>query len=86
MRHVHHLSWLLFSSAKYLPGDLVTWMLPGNLPHIGIVSDRVEADAGRPLIIHNIGVGPAGDLYLDQRNVPDWQVRRGSACVPSGNS
>ncbi len=42
---------------RYSAGDLVTWMLPGNLPHIGIVSDRRSAD-GRPLIIHNIGAGP----------------------------
>ncbi len=40
------------------PGDLVTWMLPGNLPHIGIVSDRRSADGLRPFIIHNIGRGP----------------------------
>lgn len=42
--------------APYLPGDIVTWMLPGNLPHIGIVSDRRTAD-GTPLILHNIGRG-----------------------------
>ncbi len=42
----------------YLPGDLVTWMLPGNLPHIGIVTDRKLADSNRPLIVHNIGSGP----------------------------
>jgi uncharacterized protein YijF (DUF1287 family) len=40
----------------YLPGDIVTWSLPGNLPHIGIVSDRRAAD-GTPLILHNIGAG-----------------------------
>ena len=40
----------------YLPGDIVTWMLPGNLPHIGIVSDRRTAE-GTPLILHNIGAG-----------------------------
>ncbi len=42
----------------YQPGDLVTWMLPGNLPHIGIVVDRRSADGERPLIVHNIGRGP----------------------------
>ena len=42
----------------YLPGDLVTWMLPGNLPHIGIVVDRLTANSDRPLIVHNIGAGP----------------------------
>ena len=44
--------------AAYRPGDLVTWMLPGNLPHIGVVSERRSADGKRPLIIHNIGRGP----------------------------
>lgn len=46
------------SPDQYQPGDLLTWMLPGNLPHIGIVSDRTTADEERPLIIHNIGAGP----------------------------
>jgi uncharacterized protein YijF (DUF1287 family) len=44
--------------ARYKAGDLVTWMLPGNLPHIGIVTDRRSADSKRPLIVHNIGQGP----------------------------
>ena len=44
--------------ADYRAGDIVTWMLPGNLPHIGIVSDRVSATTGHPLIVHNIGAGP----------------------------
>ena len=42
----------------YQAGDLVTWMLPGNLPHIGIVVDGRSADGQRPLIVHNIGAGP----------------------------
>ena len=42
--------------APYLPGDIVTWKLPGNLDHIGIVSDRRATD-GTPLILHNIGRG-----------------------------
>ncbi len=50
----------------YAPGDLVTWMLPGNLPHIGIVIDRRSIDGGRPLIVHNIGAGPkVGDVLFD---------------------
>lgn len=40
----------------YLPGDIITWKLPGNLDHIGIVSDR-RTVAGMPLILHNIGAG-----------------------------
>jgi hypothetical protein len=42
----------------YKPGDLVTWMLAGNLPHIGIVIDQFSDDGKRPLIVHNIGAGP----------------------------
>ena len=43
--------------AAYRAGDLVTWMLPGNLPHIGVVIDR-RAPGGTPLVVHNIGRGP----------------------------
>jgi uncharacterized protein YijF (DUF1287 family) len=52
------------SPAAYQPGDLVTWMLPGNLPHIGIVSDRFAPTTSRPLMIHNIGSGPVEDDIL----------------------
>ncbi len=40
----------------FMPGDLVTCTLPGNLPHIMLVSDRKNND-GLPLVIHNIGRG-----------------------------
>lgn len=42
----------------YAPGDVVTWMLPGNLPHIGIVTNNISLGTGNPLIVHNIGAGP----------------------------
>lgn len=42
----------------YLPGDLVTWMLDGNLPHIGIVVEARSRDGKRHQIVHNIGAGP----------------------------
>jgi uncharacterized protein len=51
------------SASTYQPGDLVTWMLPGNLPHIGIVSDRTGSH-GTPLIIHNIGRGTREENIL----------------------
>ena len=50
-------------AADYRAGDLVTWMLPGNLPHIGIVSDR-KSLFGTPLIVHNIGRGTREDDIL----------------------
>lgn len=43
--------------ADYKPGDLVSFIVAGSLPHIGIVSTRQSADM-RPLIVHNIGEGP----------------------------
>jgi uncharacterized protein YijF (DUF1287 family) len=49
----------------YLPGDLVTWRVTNNLPHIGIVSNvRSEKDPNRYKIIHNIGLGPKLDDML----------------------
>ena len=42
----------------YSPGDLVTWDLGGNVPHIGIVVDRRAPQTGRYMLVHNIGQGP----------------------------
>lgn len=41
----------------YSPGDLVTWDLGGNVPHIGIVVDQ-RAGGGRYMVVHNIAQGP----------------------------
>ena len=48
----------------YSPGDIVSWMLPGNLPHIGIVTNKYSEVTGNPLIVHNIGSGPSLDDML----------------------
>ena len=39
-------------------------MLPGNLPHIGIVVEDKSDDGKRPMIVHNIGWGPKMDDML----------------------
>jgi uncharacterized protein YijF (DUF1287 family) len=44
------------AGGDFQPGDIVTSRLPGNLPHVMIVSHRL-APAGHPLVIHNIGAG-----------------------------
>jgi len=41
----------------YHPGDLVTYDLGGNVPHIAIVVDRKGA-GDRFMVVHNIGAGP----------------------------
>lgn len=46
------------SANDYKPAELVSWMLPGNLPHIGVVTDKISQKTGNPLIVHNIGSGP----------------------------
>ncbi len=42
----------------FSPGDLVTWDLGGNVPHIGIIVDQKSPQTGRYMIVHNIGQGP----------------------------
>ena len=50
----------------YVAGDIVTWMLSENLPHIGIVVDLRSEDGNKPLIVHNIGSGPViEDMLFD---------------------
>ena len=44
-------------SMDFRPGDIVSQRLPGGLPHIGIVSDKMNRDGAHPLVIHNIGAG-----------------------------
>lgn len=41
---------------SFLAGDIVTCIVPPNLPHIMIVSDK-KTNEGIPLVIHNIGAG-----------------------------
>lgn len=48
----------------YQMGNIVTWMLPGNLPHIGIVIHKKSNDGKRPLIVHNIGKGQIAEDIL----------------------
>ncbi|KFI06506.1 hypothetical protein JN27_12420 [Massilia sp. BSC265] len=47
----------------YAPGDIVTWMLPPGLPHIGLVAD-VRTAGGVSLVIHNIGAGTRMEDHL----------------------
>jgi hypothetical protein len=48
-------------------GDLVTSLVGGTLPHIGIVSDRREN--GRPLVLHNIGAGTREEDVLTAHEI-----------------
>lgn len=41
----------------YKTGEIVTWMINGKLPHIGIVTHKKSVDGKRPLLVHNVGGG-----------------------------
>lgn len=46
------------NGGDFRPGDVVSWDLDGKgMTHIGIVSNHWNSDAGRYLIVHNIGSG-----------------------------
>ena len=45
-------------TVDYSPGDIVTWDLGGDVPHIGMVVNVKSRESGRLLIVHNIGQGP----------------------------
>ena len=65
------------NAGDYLQGDLVTWMLPGNLPHIGLVTNRRSPDGKRPLIVHNIGRGPElEDMLFDYPITGHYRYRK----------
>lgn len=61
--------------SDYKPGDIVSWRLANNRPHIGIVSDvKADNDSNRNnnryQIIHNIGWGPQQeDVLFDYKIV-----------------
>ncbi|MWB94417.1 DUF1287 domain-containing protein [Flavobacterium sp. GA093] len=43
--------------SDYKTGELVTWMINGKLPHIGIITNKKSQDGKRNLIVHNVGGG-----------------------------
>lgn len=45
------------NASDYKTGEIVTWMINGKLPHIGIVTHLKSEDGKRNLIVHNVGGG-----------------------------
>lgn len=52
------------TSSGWQPGDIVTMLVPGGRPHIGIVSSALAPGTERPTVIHNIGFGTQNDDIL----------------------
>ena len=72
-------------ASAYQPGDLVTWMLPGNLPHIGIITFQKTENSKIPLVVHNIGCGvQIEDILLEFPITGHYRYAvRGHSSVPS---
>jgi uncharacterized protein YijF (DUF1287 family) len=45
------------NAKDYKSGEIVTWIINGKLPHIGIITNKKSNDGKRNLIVHNIGNG-----------------------------
>ena len=64
------------AAADYQPGDLVTWRLRSNLPHIGLITDLRSEDGERYLVVHNIGPGPeVEDALFDHEITSHFRFR-----------
>ena len=48
----------------YKPGEIVTWMINGKLPHIGIITHKKSPDGKRLMIVHNVGNGQVSEDCL----------------------
>ena len=47
----------------YKTGEIVTWMINGKLPHIGIITHKKSTE-GNPMIVHNVGGGQVAEDCL----------------------
>lgn len=56
------------NAKDYKTGEIVTWMINGKLPHIGIITNKKSPD-GNPMIVHNVGGGQVLEDCLF-----DWKI------------
>lgn len=63
--------------ADYKPGDIVTWMLSGNLPHIGIVVNKPSKRGYGYQVVHNIGSGQeVEDCLFDYKITGHYRYKK----------
>ena len=63
--------------SDYRTGEIVTWMINGKLPHIGIVTNKKSEDGKRNLIVHNVGGGQVlEDCLFDYEIVGHYKYER----------
>jgi uncharacterized protein YijF (DUF1287 family) len=62
---------------EYKTGELVTWLINGKLPHIGIVTNKKSDDGERNLIVHNVGGGQVlEDCLLSYKIVGHFKYQK----------
>ena len=57
MKYFQRAGKALPGTARFEPGDIVAWRLPGGLHHIGVVSSKRAPGQPHYLVVHNIGRG-----------------------------
>jgi hypothetical protein len=63
--------------SDYKTGELVTWMINGKLPHIGIITSKKSEDGERNLIVHNVGGGQVlADCLFEYKIVGHFKYER----------
>lgn len=62
------------NAAAYKTGEIVTWLINGKLPHIGIITNKKSDDGKRNLIVHNVGGGQnLDDCLFDYKIVGHYK-------------
>jgi uncharacterized protein YijF (DUF1287 family) len=65
------------NASDYNTGDIVSWIINGKLPHIGIVTNKKSADGKRNLIVHNVGGGQVlADCLFDYEIVGHYKYKK----------
>jgi molybdate transport system substrate-binding protein len=71
--------------ADFLPGDVVAWDLVAG--HVGMVIDRRDPSGARPLILHNVGQGPAiEDVLFAWPIIGHYRWAGAAARAPGGKA
>lgn len=61
----------------YKPGDIVTWMLNGRLPHIGVVVNKKSSKGSHYLVVHNVGYGQVmEDCLFDYKITGHYRYKK----------
>jgi uncharacterized protein YijF (DUF1287 family) len=61
----------------YQPGDIVCWMLEGNLTHIGLIVNKRSSDNKRYMVVHNIGAGQVlTDCLFDYKIIGHYAYKK----------